>query len=246
MSRWSFRPPLWSVFGTAAGCALMLYLGQWQVHRGQAKSGLDLQYAAAARQAPVELNTVSTPPPGLTAQAVSLRGEYLGERQLLLDDQVHGDTPGYDVWTPLRLAGGGLVMINRGWIPPGIDRRHLPAVPAPAGPVRLRGLWRSLPAPGLRLASGCVPGQAPADWPRLVLYPTAADLACFYGEALLPGEVLLDPEAPDGYVREWRLATPGFPPARHYAYAAQWFAFSLTLLVLFIKLNLKRRPQNQP
>jgi cytochrome oxidase assembly protein ShyY1 len=234
------------MLAAAAGCALTVYLGLWQLHRGAAKQALDRQYAAAAAQPPLELTAAATPPAVLAATRVSVHGEYLAERQLLLDDQARGQTPGYDVWTPLRLADGRLLIVNRGWVPAGPSRRELPPLPAPAGPLALSGLWRSLPEPGVRLGgAACDPSRPSTQWPRLVLYPTAADLACFYGEPVLAGEVLLAPEAPGGFVREWRVSSAGFPPARHYAYAAQWFAFALTLLVLFIKLNLKRRPQGR-
>lgn len=241
----SFRPPLWAVLGTIAGCALTAYLGLWQLHRGQAKQALDRQYAAAALQPPLPLNSAAAPPATLAAVRVSVDGRYLADRQLLLDDQVRGETPGYDVWTPLRLADGRLLIVNRGWIPPGASRSELPPLPAPAGTVSLNGLWRSLPEPGIRLGPACDPAQAPApQWPRTVLYPNVADLACLYGEPVLAGELLLAPEADGGFVREWKVSSNGFPPARHYAYAAQWFAFALTLLALFLKLNLKRKPRD--
>ena len=238
---WSFRPSLWSVVGAVAGCILTVYLGIWQLHRGDQKKALDRQYLAAAQQPPIELKAATAPLAGLAATAVIARGTYLGERQLLLDDQVHGDMPGYNVWTPLRLSGGGLVIVNRGWVPHGPNRHTLPPLPVPEGEVSVPGLWRTLPEPGLHLNSGCAPGKVSAEWPRIVLYPTAMDLDCFYGEPVMAGEVLLAPEAPAGYVREWRISSEGFPPARHYAYAAQWFAFALTLLVLFVKFNLKRK-----
>lgn len=237
---WSFRPSAWSVLGTVAGCALTIHLGVWQLRRGHEKEALDRQYAAAALQPPVDLGR-SVPAAGIAAIGASAQGEYLAQRQLLLDDQVHDGTAGYEVWTPLRLQDGRLLIVNRGWIPSGPDRRQLPDPPAPAGEQQLRGLWRALPEPGLRLGGACAPAHPPAQWPRTVLYPTAADLACFYGEPVLSGELLLAPEAAGGYLREWRVSDTGFPPARHYAYAAQWFAFALTLLALFLKLNLKRR-----
>lgn len=243
---WSFRPSLWSTLAAAAGCGLTVYLGLWQLHRGDEKKALDRQYAEAAAQPPRELTAATAPVATLAAVRVSAHGQYLPERQLLLDDQARGSAPGYDVWTPLRLDDGRLLIVNRGWVPAASNRRELPPLPAPAGPQALDGLWRTLPEPGLRLgAAACDAAHPPAQWPRLVLYPTAADLACFYGEPVLAGELLLAPGAPDGFVREWKVSDSGFPPARHYAYAAQWFAFALTLLVLFLKLNLKRRPQGR-
>ncbi len=220
-------------------------LGVWQIHRGDDKKALDRQYAAAALLPPVELQAATAPLAGLAASAVTVHGEYLADRQMLLDGQGHGETSGYDVWTPLRLADGGLVIVNRGWVGEGPDRRALAPLNTPAGEVTVRGLWRALPEPGLRLGGeACAP---PASWPLAVEYPTAADLRCFYGEPVLAaGELLLDPAEPGGYVREWNLAMPGFPPERHYAYALQWFAFALTLLGIFIKLNLKRTPRPNP
>jgi surfeit locus 1 family protein len=239
---WSFRPSAVSLLAVAAGCALTLYLAVWQIHRGRDKQALELQYAAAAQQPPVELKSAAAPPAGLAAVAASADGCYEASRQLLLDDQVQNGVPGYDVWTPLRLADGGLLIVNRGWVPQGPSRRALPPLPAPDGPVQVHGLWRALPVPGLRLGPACAPGQAPVPWPQIALYPTAADLNCYYGEPVLAGELLLAPDAPDGFVRDWRVNDIGFPPSRHYGYAAQWFALCLTLLVLFIKFNLKRNP----
>jgi len=243
---WSFRPSFWSVLAAVAGCALTVYLAFGSCTVGDQKKALDRQYAEAAAQPPRQLTAASAPAATLAAVRVSAHGTYLADRQLLLDDQVRGSTPGYHVWTPLRLDDGRLLIVNRGWVPAGASRRDLPPLSAPVEAQVLDGLWRSLPEPGLRLgAAACDPAH-PASWPRLVLYPTAADLACFYGEPVLAGELLLAPDAPDGFVREWRVSSLGFPPARHYAYAAQWFAFAATLLVLFIKLNLKRKPSSHP
>jgi cytochrome oxidase assembly protein ShyY1 len=238
-----FRPPLWAVAGTLAGCALMIWLGLWQWQRGVDKEAMRAQYVSASRVAAVTLASNAVAPAGYGAVSAAAEGRYLADRQLLLDNQVRNRVPGYHVWTPLRLADGGLLMVNRGWLPQNPDRRVLPALDVPAGPQRLAGLWRALPEPGLRLASGdCDPQRRTAPWPRVEQYPTAHDLACLYGEPVAAGELLLSPEATGGYIREWAVGDNGFPPARHYGYAAHWFAFAATLFGLFIKLNLKRYP----
>jgi surfeit locus 1 family protein len=50
--------------------------------------------------------------------------------------------------------------------------------------------------------------------------------------------VLLDPEVPNGYVREW--SPPGMPPSRHFSYAIQWWGFAAVLLVLYFGLNFRK------
>lgn len=236
---WTFRPPAWAVIGTAVGVAVTAWLGTWQLRRGHAREALDAQYASAREAEPVELDRSTATRPNAQAIAARATGRY-GAEQLLLDNQVNAQLPGYQVLTPLELADGALVLVNRGWVPQNPDRRVLPQAAIPEGIVNVRGLWRALPQPALRLETANCSG---AGWPRVVEYPTTADLACLYpGRAVAPGMLLLSPDADHGFVRNWSQADVRFPPSRHYGYAAQWFAFGATLLVIFLKLNLKRRP----
>lgn len=239
MARWQLRPSLWVVLATVAGCALTSALGVWQLQRGQAKEGLQSRYLDAATQAPMQLEARTPAADGVNrATAV---GRYEAGRTLLLDNQTRQRRPGYEVWTPLRLRDGALLIVNRGWIAGGGVREALPALPALDGERTLQGLWRALPRPGLRIDDASC-AQATV-FPALVNYPTAAELACLLGEPVLDGVLLLDPDEPGGYRREWdRVAE--FPPEKHYGYAVQWFALALTLLVIFLKLNLKRIPDD--
>lgn len=240
---WRFRPPRWAVVATLTASSLMIGLGAWQWQRGLDKQAMRRQYAEADRAPPLKLERAAVAPQGYGAVAAIADGRYEAQRQLLLDNQVRNRVPGYHVWTPLRLDDGSLLMVNRGWVPQNPDRRVLPSLEVPGGSQRLHGLWRALPEPGLRLASGdCTAAGSARAWPRIEQYPTAADLACLYGEPVLAGELLLAPEATGGYIREWAVGDNGFPPSRHYGYAAQWFAFAATLIGLFVKLNLKRVP----
>jgi surfeit locus 1 family protein len=225
------------VAATLLGAGLCATLGTWQYARGGAKAALLDAYAAALTQPPVEV-TAATPPHGAVPQRVHATGRYDAQRQLLLDNQVHDRVPGYHVWTPLVLARGGIVLVNRGWVPLGADRGVVPQLPAPAGPVRGSGLWRSLPEPGLRLAAE--PCRV-ATWPRVVNYPRLEDLQCLFDSPPLPGVLLLDAQEPGGWVRDWPQALVALPPQRHYGYAAQWWALAATVVVLFVFLNLKRR-----
>ncbi|HEY3519053.1 MAG TPA: hypothetical protein VGL98_18530, partial [Gammaproteobacteria bacterium] len=50
-------------------------------------------------------------------------------------------------------------------------------------------------------------------------------------------EVLLEPSADDGFVRDWKA--PGIAPERHLAYAGQWLALSLGALAAAIAIVFK-------
>lgn len=233
---WSFRPRWWIVLLTAALSALMSSLGVWQLNRGHAKEALLARYAAAAQQAPRPL-AAQGPASVDTIGRVQVSGHYETAQQLLLDNQGLDGRPGFHVWSALRDDSGRLVIVDRGWIPrsQGIAREGLGIGDTPRV---LVGYWHALPRPGLRLQ---VDNCAAAPWPRVVQYPTLDDLQCLYGEPVAPGLLLLDAAQADGFARNWAGA-PELNPAKHYGYAAQWFAFTATLIAIFLKLNLRRRP----
>ena len=52
----------------------------------------------------------------------------------------------------------------------------------------------------------------------------------------------LDPEADDGYVRQWKPAVMG--PNRHLGYAIQWFAFAATAFLIYLVLTLRKPNPN--
>jgi cytochrome oxidase assembly protein ShyY1 len=216
--------------------ALLCGLGTWQLHRGQAKAVLLKNFAAQAQAAPLNLDAAPVEP-GAAPLRARAHGVYDSLHQLLLDNQTLRRQPGYQVLTPLRLQSGALLLVNRGWIA-GVDGQTPPELPVTAGLQDATGLWRDLPRPGLRLQTD---NCAERPWPRVVQYPDSADLRCLYGDNIRPGILLLDADAAGGYVREWTPAVE-VPPSRHYGYAAQWFAFAATLLVIFVTLNLRRSP----
>lgn len=230
-----FRPRPWSIILTLLGCALFIALGFWQIDRGQEQARRDAQVAAAPKAKPLDLARAAPDlsPPALGVVVARAAGHYLAGRQLLLDSQSVGDRVGYDVLTPLQMPDGGILIVNRGWVWGHDDRSKLPDVQVDAKQREVRGMWRVLPAPGLRLK---VDNCSARPWPRVVSYPTLTDLRCLYGPKVLAGELLLAPSQADGYVREWKLGG-GLSPLRHYSYAVQWFGFAALALFLFFRLN---------
>jgi len=101
------------------------------------------------------------------------------------------------------------------------------------------GRLDQLPVPGIRVGVAGAAGDT--KWPRVLLFPTAADLEQVYGEPVESRIVLLDADQPDGYERAWRPALE-FPPERHLGYAVQWLALAAVSIVLFIALSTQRDP----
>lgn len=232
----AFRPKWWAITLVAVLSGVMISLGLWQVERGQAKAELLERFESAGGRPAREVTAGAWAEPGVIELA-HVRGTFDGSRQLLLDNQGRNRTPGYRVWTPLQLEFGGIVVVDRGWIPANGDRRVLPDLPVPEGTLSFSGFWRTTPEPGMRLQVDNCAGEG---WPRIVQYPTVDELRCLYGEFVANGVLLMNAEAPGGFVREW-TSGPELVPTKHYGYAAQWFAFTAVLIGLFIRFSFVRK-----
>jgi surfeit locus 1 family protein len=232
-----FAPPGWGVALVALGLAVFVSLGYWQLGRAREKQALFDAFMQGSQ------DTVDATGLGFDElaryQHVRLRGAYDATRQILLDNMpsVTG-RPGYRVLTPFERADGrGWVLVDRGWAPLGATREDLPDVTVSVREREVSGILDVLPIPGVRVGPAAVPGNA--AWPRVLLFPTEADVESALGIDVEPRIVLLDAGAPDGFERKWRPAL-GFGPERHLGYAIQWFAFALVAMVIFVAVNLRR------
>ncbi len=212
---------------------LFVSLGRWQWHRGEAKQALWDGFDRNTQAAPLVTRDFDS----LDRFArLELSGEFEPDHQFLLDNVSHAGKPGYEVLTPFRTTDGRRVLVNRGWVPFGGYRDRLPDVSMSAAPPSIRGRIDELPSGGL--ASGRAAPDANAPWPKVTSFPTHEELASALGVTLQHRIVLLDPEAPGGYVREW--SPPGMQPSRHFSYAIQWWGFAAVLLVLYFGLNFRK------
>jgi surfeit locus 1 family protein len=226
---------------TLFGVALFIVLGHWQWHRAGEAEALQRAFidGAGARLDLAAANSAALP----RYSGVQSRGRYDSQHQFLLDNMSHAGQPGYEVLTPLRLADGRTLIVNRGWIPLTQSRHQLPDVSvAQAAGSPASGRLDNLPRPGIAL--GHAPPAADAPWPKLTSFPTMADLSKALGQPLESRELLLDAHAPFGYLRDWQ--PPGMSPAQHLSYAFQWWAFAALALVLYGALNRRRRPPATP
>jgi len=204
---YSFRPRLWALALGAAACAAGVALGNWQSGRADAKR------AAAAK-----------------SERVVVRGEFLAERTVLLDNKLRHGRAGYEVITPLRLNASTHVLVNRGWIEAGPSREALPAVRTPSKEVAIEGIALR------RLPRALQAGSAPRGKLRQNL--DIQDYAAETGLELEPRVIEQHSAADDGLLREWPRPDAGIE--KHASYALQWYSLAGLALALAIVLSFRR------
>jgi surfeit locus 1 family protein len=232
-----------AIVGLLVLAVLFVSLGAWQLRRAESSRATIAQFTSGAAETALE-RLPTTLDADDRFRRVETRGSYVAAPQFLLDNMLHEGVAGYYVLTALRVPGSREhVLVNRGWVPAGGDRRVLPNVAVETAPRSVTGRLERLPRPGLRLGGDETDRPASGEPLAVLQYPTAEDLARELGEPVFDYQLLLDPAAPDGYVRDWR--PPAVPPERHLGYAGQWLALALGAFAAAIVMavrTVRRKP----
>jgi surfeit locus 1 family protein len=206
--------------------ALTARLGVWQLDRAQQKLDLQAAVDAEAARAPLTNAELATPASALHRRVV-LRGTWVAERTVWLDNRPMDGRAGFYVVTPLKLAGrSDAILVQRGWAPRDpVRREHLPPLSTPAGEVEVVGRLAASPSRLYEL------GEGGGGLIRQNLDPAAFALES--GLALLPLTVVQTAGADDGgLLRHW--PAPDLGLHKHYGYAFQWFALCALILALYV------------
>jgi surfeit locus 1 family protein len=225
---------------TLVAIAGLVSLGRWQLHRADEKRSLYDAFAQGSRGARGIRTLVAGTPALPRYQQVRATGSYDPGRQVLIDNISNAeDQAGYYVITPFELAGGGWVLVNRGWVTLGASRADKPKIDVSPDVREIHGRTDNLPRAGIQMGDRMA--LAP-PYPVVANFPTRAEIAGLLHENRWSSAgqvILLDAAEPDGYLREWR--PPGFPPMRHIAYAVQWFGLAAALAVIYVVTNLRSK-----
>ncbi|MFC3909227.1 SURF1 family protein [Legionella dresdenensis] len=207
-------------------------LGQWQLKRAEQKK----QMLVAAAQASADKDRAWRSHMALPKQYQSIRvqGVYL-DTLILLDNQHYQHQFGYDVITPLLLDNDKIILVDRGWVPGSRTRAELPVVDTPVQKVTVKG-YAYFPSD-----KNWVLGQVIEEKSENTFVVEQMDtllMSKFLHKSVYPFIIRLNKDEANGYIRDWPIVA--MPPERHYAYAMQWFAMALVVLVIFIGLSFKK------
>ena len=205
---YSFRPRLWALALAAAACAAGIGLGNWQSRRADEKRALAEH-----------------------VQRIAVAGEFLPERSVLLDNKLRGGRAGYEVVTPLRLAEGIHVLVNRGWIAAPPRREELPRVVTPPGRLRIEGIVLSHLPRTLKLGE---PGKG-----RVRQSLELEEFAAESGLTLQAFFIQQHSDSGDGLARDWPPLDAGIE--KHQAYSSQWYSLAGLALVLGVVFSFRRK-----
>ncbi len=213
---------------TVVLAAIMAALGNWQLHRYRLHSAMNARIDAAATATPVPVTQVATPgqrPPDSVAWTrVTATGSYDGSHQILARERTVNATVGFEVLTPLILADGTTVLVDRGWIPPASGgAQPRPVVPpVPTGTVTVTGR--------LHLPES-VPGTPqPIDGYPQVRRISPALLAGTVQRPLLGGYILLDQQQPPADPAFVKIPSDRTNSWQNLGYVVQWWLFAAMTL----------------
>jgi cytochrome oxidase assembly protein ShyY1 len=221
-----------------AGIALFARLGIWQLDRAQEAQTLLDAFTHASNAAFEDFAPVSVNPPVSRFPHVRVRGRYVTGRGYLRDEQLRMGRLGVEVFAVFAVDGSApQLLVDRGWIAWSHAAGSQPAPPAlPQGEVELHGTYAPFPGSGLRVGGNALSTQK--NWPKVTLAVEHDEIAADLEQPLLARVLLLDADAASGFERTWIPAL--MPPARHTAYAFQWFAFAAAALAIFVLLHWKK------
>ena len=225
----------------ALAAAVCVRLGVWQVSRLHQRQAFRAMVEARQRQPELEVTALTAfravtfgIEDSLAYRPAVARGVFDFSRQVVVVARSVDEVPAVYVVTPLRLAGGSAILVERGWVPSPdaytvpLDSLGEPDSAQVAGILLRITASREFPLPD-------------STWPVPVPVADPDRLAGRFPYRLLPW-VLRRSEGAAPPVPGLRpIPTPVIDNGPHLSYAIQWFAFATIALVGSVALFLKER-----
>jgi len=245
MKAYRFKPRLIPTLFCLVLFLLLVSLGRWQWSRADHKTELELRYHKGVEARPLILPEAMAGGIEIQGFPVQLSGEFDNAHSLLLDNQMKGSQPGYQVLTPFLTTENVFVLASRGWIAATADRRQPLLVETRNGILTLSG---KVYIPSGKQVVLKEDDYSHPQWPLLIQkldMPAIAEAlrAGRPGVELAPFVIRLDPdldvEQGDELVRHWQWMTMG--SEKHRAYAVQWFGMAFALLILYVVFSAEKK-----
>lgn len=220
---------------TALLVAIGIALGNWQTRRALEKEAIEAALQAQATQPVIALSGAMPDVDALEFRPVRVRGTFVREWPLYLDNRPHERRAGLHMLMPFKITGSDkAVLVARGWLPRDpVDRARLPATPTPQGEVEIEGSVRSHPARVYQFGA-----SAPLKPGAIVQNVSIGEFGAASGLQLLPFIIEQGGKAGDGLVRDW--PRPSHGADKHRGYAFQWYGLAAAAFIFYIVTGFRR------
>ena len=231
----TFRFRLVPLLATAVVVAIGVSLGQWQVRRAHEKQAIEARLQERIAAPPLVLNKVLPPLGEAEYRRAVVKGEFVPDWPVYLDNRPYRGVAGFYVMMPLRIAGSDkYLLVTRGWVSRDpVERTRLPRLETPAGMIEIEGMVKRDPGHILQLGSDekIVPGAIVQNLDPQT-FASASNLP------VLPYVLEQTSATADRLVRDWPRHSMGIE--KHWGYAFQWYALAATALIFFIVTGFRR------
>ncbi|HYC42628.1 MAG TPA: SURF1 family protein [Noviherbaspirillum sp.] len=215
--------------------AIGVSLGQWQTRRAAEKLAIEARQQSREAEPSAGIGAEIRRPEEVEFRRMKVRGEFIPDWTVYLDNRPYKGAAGFYVMTPMRIAGSDMhVLVARGWVKRDVtDRAKLPPIPTPAGTVEIEGTARRAPGHVMQL------GKADAlRRGAIVQNVDASDFVKSAGLKMQPFVLEQGGDMQDGLVRDWPRPSTGVE--KHQGYAFQWYALAVTALLFFVATGFRR------
>ena len=213
----------------------LIKLGFWQVDRALEKEQRQQRISELSQRQALslaQLLTLSGLQDGINDLPIQLKGDFVGDKVFLLDNQPNKGRLGYRVYQIIE-SNGDAILVNLGWVQGSIDRNILPEISPITGQHTITGHVREVEV-GIQLQAQNLTNPS---WPLRVQQIELDKFSELIGKKLLPFVVYLDKTETIGYIKNWQPIV--MPPEKHRAYAFQWFSLALAWISLMVWAAIK-------
>jgi surfeit locus 1 family protein len=232
----SFTPSLLPTLAALIAVLLTLYLAIWQQGRAAEKRTLQAEYSARTQAPQVVLLSRLEKIDNASEyryRMANVRGQWQGANQIFIDNKFSDSgVVGYHVITPLKIADSKLiVLVNRGWVARNASYPAPPVANPPAGEAEVQGQLTIPSKRFLELTTNAAEGNV---WQNLTIerYQQAMKID------VLPWLLLASNISPPSAELALQSERPDAGVEKHVEYMLTWYSLALTVVALWIGLNL--------
>lgn len=220
---------------TALLCILGVLLGNWQTRRALEKEAIAQVIQEQIRQPALSIPTADEFSRLHAFQKAKLRGRFVRNWLIYLDNRPLYGVAGFYVLMPFKLQGSEKsILVARGWLQRNVsDRTKIPLLLTEDTIVEIEGVVRDQLDRSMQL------GKAESLKAGTIVQSLSLDdLRQQSGLSIADKIIEQTSDSGDGLIRDWPQPSAGAD--KHRGYAFQWYGLALMAAIFFVVTGIRR------